>query len=159
MVCKVKIKRVISIKNIELSKTCRDVDVLTTILAADPNNNEKINSCETALLNWQELLREIMNTNNLVLHCNDVSNMLGEDRLCLVEFEYIYDGMLYQIDEVVSNDECEVLTLKEYLVKTKSETSGLFAEILEEQGKDNDRFNQVKDKLENLEGSGVSMNE
>ena len=159
MVCKVKVKRVMSIKNIELSKICRDVDVLTTILAADPNNDEKINSCETALLNWQELLREIMNTNNLVLHCNDISNMLGEDRLCLVEFEYIYDGMLYQIDEVVSNDECEVLTLKEYLVKTKNNTSGVFAEILEKQGKDDDRFNQVKDKLENLEGRGVTVNE
>ena len=157
--CKVKVKRVISVENIELSKTCRDVDVLTTILAADPNNDEKISSCETALRNWQELLRSIMNTNNLVLHCNDVSNILGEERLCLVEFEYIYDGMLYQIDEVISNDECEGLTLKEYLVNTKSETAGLFAKILEEQGKDNDRFNQVKDKLENLEGSGVSMNE
>lgn len=159
MVCKVKVKRVISVENIELSKTCRDVDVLTTILAADPNNDEKISSCETALRNWQELLREIMNTNNLVLHCNDISNMLGEDRLCLVEFEYIYDGMLYQIDEVVSNDECEVLTLKEYLVKTKNNTSGVFAEILEKQGKDDDRFNQVKDKLENLEDSGVTVNE
>lgn len=159
MVCKVKVKRVIAVKNIELSKTCRDVDELTTILAADPNNDEKISSCETALRNWQELLREIMNTNNLVLHCNDVGNMLGEDRLCLVEFEYIYDGMLYKIDEIVSNDECEVLSLKEYLVKTKNNTSGLFAKILEEQGKDDDRFNKVKDKLENLEGSGVSVNE
>ena len=45
MVCKVKVKRVMSIKNIELSKICRDVDVLTTILAADPNNDEKISSC------------------------------------------------------------------------------------------------------------------
>ena len=157
--CKVKVKRVISVKNIELSNVCRDVDVLTTILAADPNNDEKINSCETALRNWQELLRSIMNTNNLVLHCNDVANMLGEDRLCLVEFEYIYDGMLYQIDEIVSSDECEVLSLKEYLVKTKNNTSGLFAKILEEQGKDDVRFNQVKDKLENLEGNGVSVNE
>ena len=159
MVCKVKVKRVIAVKNIELSTTCLDVDVLTTILAADPNNDEKISSCETALRNWQELLREIMNTNNLVLHCNDVGNMLGEDRLCLVEFEYIYDGMLYKIDEIVSNDECEVLSLKEYLVKVKNNTSGLFAEILEEQGKDDVRFNQVKDKLGNLENSGVSVNE
>lgn len=39
--------------------------------------------------------------------------------------------MLYQIDGINNNDECSHLTLKEYLVKAKNNTSGVFANILE----------------------------
>lgn len=154
-----KIKRVVSVKNVELSKSCRDVDMLTTILSADPYNDEKIDSCATALRNWQELLREIMGTNNLVLHCSNITGVLEEGRLCLVEFDYIYDGMIYKIDEIVSKDECMVLELKEYLIKAKEDAQGVFAEILSEQAKDESRFNQVKNKIENLESDGVGLNE
>lgn len=160
MVLPVRVKKVVSAKSKELGKVCRDIDVLTAILVADPQNEDKINECEPVYRNWQSLLQQVLNTNNLVLHCEDVSNKLSDDRFCLVEFDYISDGMIYCIDEVIDDTDCEVIELREYLVKVNKGLGDGFRKLFEEQAKQNqDKANEIINKMKNLDVVGGELNE